>query len=150
MKKYKEFPYPLITHNITVYGRIGCPYCDKMKSFLKKVYTGADKKKVVYHDIFNIIDSGQAKDVNDFKKKMKPFIGDYSTVPMVFLFGDFIGGYDNFCASVSKIIESLNKKNQEKIFDVLRVNKELNLNKKVKSVTNKINKLGNCDKKKKS
>jgi len=110
MKKYTEFPYPK-KDKITVYGREGCPYCEKIKSFLKDFYGKNLNKNVDYHDIFDIIDSKQAKDVTDFKKKMKIYIDDWSTVPMVFDNGNFVGGYDDYCTLLYDIlIYSVDKK----------------------------------------
>jgi len=140
MKKYKEFPYPIKTNKLTVYGRKGCPYCEKMKNFINKVYNNDDKKVVKYHDIFEIIDSGHADDVSNFKKKMRPFIRDYSTVPMVFIQGDFIGGYDDFCELVTKSIKNFDTKNKTKIKEIIYTNSEKEVEKKINKIKNKLKK----------
>jgi len=144
MKKYKEFPYPIKTNKITAYGRKGCPYCEKIKDFIEKVYTKEEKKNIKYHDIFEIISSGQAEDVSDFKRKMRPFINDYSTVPMIFLGGDFIGGYDDFCMFVSEAIKNLDKKTKLVISDILNTNSEKEIKRKINKIKKK---LSNCSQK---
>ena len=95
MKKYKEFPYPK-PDKITVYGRKGCPYCEKIKNLLKIIYADNYKKKIDYIDIFELIEKKQVKDITDFKKKMNPITGDWNTVPMIFDGINFIGGYDDY------------------------------------------------------
>lgn len=135
--KYKEFPYPSKLKMITVYGREGCKYCEKMKSFLKKFYF-YNSNKYEYHDIFQIIDDKQAKDVTDFKKKMKIFMGDFSTVPIVFVRGNFIGGYDNFC---KLIYDFATNEEKNSIIKILGSVEEFELLKKIKNkLKNKNNK----------
>ena len=97
-----NFPYPLKTNNLTVYGIKRCPYCAKMKDISQNV------RGSVYHDIDELINKGLAKSFDDFKKKMKPFINNYDMVPMVFIRGDFIGGHDDFMKG------AMNKKNNKK------------------------------------
>lgn len=92
-----NFPYPLKTDNLTIYGIKGCPYCEKMKDIAENI------RGSVYHDIDELINKGLAKSFDDFKRKMKPFINNYDMVPMVFIRGDFIGGYDNFMKGVKNI-----------------------------------------------
>lgn len=137
MKKYTEFPYPSKTLLFTVYGREGCPYCEKMKEFLKKFYGNDLKNNAIYHDIFDIIESKQAKDISDFRKKMKIFIGDYALVPMVFIQGKFIGGYDKFCNLMFQFV-SENKAN--KLAKNLLVNDELKKYFNKKRISNQLNK----------
>lgn len=40
---------------------------------------------------------------------MRIFIGDYPTVPLVFIDGNFIGGYDDFIEISKKIIQEVKK-----------------------------------------
>ena len=75
MKKYKEFPYPK-PDKITVYGRKGCPYCEKTILLLKTINKDNYKNAVDYIDIFELIEKKQVKDVTEFKKKMNPITGD--------------------------------------------------------------------------
>ena len=91
----RDFPYPLKTNKLTIYGRKGCPYCAKMKDISENV------RGSVYHDIDELINKGFAKSFADFKLKMKPFINNYDMVPMVFIEGGFIGGHDNFIEKFS-------------------------------------------------
>ena len=98
----RNFPYPLKTNNLTVYGRKGCPYCAKMKDIAENI------RGSIYHDIDELINKGLSKSFDDFKRKMKPFINNYDMVPMVFIRGDFIGGHDDFMKG------AMNKKNNKK------------------------------------
>ena len=100
----RDFPYPLKTNKLTIYGRKGCPYCAKMKDISENV------RGSVYHDIDELINKGFAKSFADFKLKMKPFINNYDMVPMVFIEGGFIGGHDNFVKGI-KNHDKNNKKN---------------------------------------
>ena len=100
----RDFPYPLKTNNLTIYGRKGCPYCAKMKDIAENV------RGSVYHDIDELINKSFAKSFDDFKRKMKPFINNYDMVPMVFIRGDFIRGYDDFMKGIKNHVKN-NKKN---------------------------------------
>jgi glutaredoxin len=100
----RDFPYPLKTNNLTIYGRKGCPYSAKMKDISENV------QESVYHDIDELINKGFAKSVEDFKKKMKPFINNYDMVPMVFIRGEFIGGHDDFVKGITNNLKKNNKK----------------------------------------
>ena len=93
----RDFPYPLKTNKLTIYGRKGCPYCAKMKDISENV------RGSVYHDIDELINKGFAKSFADFKVIMKPFINKYDMVPMVFIRGEFIGGHDDFMKGVKTI-----------------------------------------------
>ena len=106
----RNFPYPLKTNNLTIYGIKGCPYCAKMKDIAENV------KGSVYYDIDELINKGLAKSFDDFKIKMKPFINNYDMVPMVFIRGDFIGGHDNF---IKGIITNNLKNNKKKSLSVI-------------------------------
>lgn len=99
----RNFPYPLKTDKLTIYGIKGCPYCMKMKDISENV------RGSVYHDIDELIKKGFTKSFIDFKRKMKPFINDYDMVPMVFMEDKFIGGHDVFVKIFSKL--NTNKKN---------------------------------------
>lgn len=100
----RDFPYPLKTNNLTIYGIKGCPYCDKMKDIAVNIQGS------IYHDIDELINKGLAKSFEDFRMKMKPFINNYDMVPMVFIRGEFIGGYDNFIKGIKNYVKN-NKKN---------------------------------------
>ena len=101
--KNRNFPYPLKTDNLTVYGIKGCPYCAKMKDIAENV------RGSVYHDIDELINKGFVKSFADFKRIMKPFINNYDMVPMVFIEGGFIGGHDKFIKGIKKRIKNNNK-----------------------------------------
>lgn len=100
----RNFPYPLKTNKLTVYGIKGCPYCAKMKDISENV------QESVYHDIDELINKGLAKSFDDFKRKMKPFINNYDMVPMVFIRGEFIGGHDDFVKGITNNLKKNNKK----------------------------------------
>ena len=112
----RNFPYPLKTNKLTVYGIKGCPYCAKMKDIAENI------RGSVYHDIDELINKGLAKSFDDFKRKMNPFINKYDMVPMVFIEDKFIGGHDDFLKIFSKENKNKNKlsvvsnniKNEEK------------------------------------
>jgi len=101
----RNFPYPLKTDKLTIYGIKGCPYCEKMKDISENV------RGSVYHDIDELINKGFAKSFADFKRIMKPFINNYDMVPMVFMGDQFIGGHDNFV----KIFSKINNKKKNKL-----------------------------------
>jgi len=99
----RNFPYPLKTNKLTVYGIKGCPYCAKMKEIAENV------RGSVYHDIDELINKGFAKSFADFKRKMNPFINNYDMVPMVFIEEKFIGGHDDFLKIFLKKNKNKNK-----------------------------------------
>ena len=115
----RNFPYPLKTNNLTVYGIKGCPYCAKMKDIAENI------RGSVYHDIDELINKGFAKSFDDFKRKMNPFINNYDMVPMVFIRGEFIGGHDEFVKGIKN--HKNNKKNTVSVIsnDIKKEEKEL-------------------------
>jgi glutaredoxin len=120
----RDFPYPLKTNKLTVYGIKGCPYCAKMKDIAENV------RGSVYHDIDELIKKGFAKSFADFKRKMNPFINNYDMVPMVFIGDNFIGGHDDFMRGAKTInMNKLrnNKKNTLSVIsnDIKKEEKEL-------------------------
>lgn len=116
----RNFPYPLKTNKLTVYGIKGCPYCAKMKDISENI------RGSVYHDIDELINKGLVKSFDDFKIKMKPFINNYDMVPMVFIRGDFIGGHDEFMKGIENHYKN-NKKNSLSVIsnDIKKEEKEL-------------------------
>ena len=121
----RNFPYPLKTNKLTVYGRKGCPYCAKMKDIAENI------RGSVYHDIDELINKGFAKSFADFKRIMKPFINNYDMVPMVFIEDNFIGGHDDFMKGAKNINMNNklrnNKKNSLSVIsnDIKKEEKEL-------------------------
>lgn len=120
----RNFPYPLKTNKLTVYGIKGCPYCAKMKDIAENI------RGSVYHDIDELINKGLAKSFADFKSKMNPFINNYDMVPMVFIGDNFIGGHDDFIRGAKTInMNKLrnNKKNALSVIsnDIKKEEKEL-------------------------
>lgn len=116
----RNFPYPLKTNNLTIYGIKGCPYCAKMKDIAENV------RGSVYHDIDELIKKDLAKSFADFKRKMNPFINNYDMVPMVFIRGEFIGGHDEFIKGIKNHVKN-NKKNSLTVVsnDIKKEEKEL-------------------------
>jgi glutaredoxin len=116
----RNFPYPLKTNKLTIYGIKGCPYCAKMKDIAENV------RGSVYHDIDELIKKGFAKSFADFKRKMNPFNNNYDMVPMVFIQDKFIGGYDEFVKGIKNHDEN-NKKNSLSVVsnDIKKEEKEL-------------------------
>lgn len=116
----RNFPYPLKTNKLTVYGIKGCPYCAKMKEIAENV------RGSVYHDIDELINKGLAKSFADFKRKMNPFINNYDMVPMVFIGDQFIGGHDDFMKGIKNHIKNNNKNTLSVISnDIKKEEKEL-------------------------
>lgn len=116
----RNFPYPLKTNKLTVYGIKGCPYCAKMKDIAENI------RRSIYHDIDELINKGLAKSFADFKRKMNPFINNYDMVPMVFIRGEFIKGYDEFMKGIENHSKN-NKKNSLSVVsnDIKKEEKEL-------------------------
>ena len=108
----RRFPYPLKTKQLTVYGKSTCPYCQKMREIVEKI-RHVDKEDAIYYDIDSIINKGNATNYPDFREKMKIFIKDYPFVPLVFVWGEFIGGYDDYVTLVKKILKTLLKSYQK-------------------------------------
>jgi glutaredoxin len=104
----RDFPYPLKTNKLTIYGIKGCPYCAKMKDIAENV------RGSVYHDIDELIKKGFAKSFADFKVIMKPFINNYDMVPMVFIGDNFIGGHDDFMRGAKTINMNNKLRNNKK------------------------------------
>ena len=80
----RNFPYPLKTNKLTVYGIKGCPYCAKMKDIAENI------RGSVYHDIDELIKKGFAKSFADFKRKMNPFINNYDIYLFCFYWSDVL------------------------------------------------------------
>ena len=80
-------PAPLAS-GVTIYGRTGCPYCDKAKVLVKK-----HKMKHIYVD---------NEAVMGYETLIRPLIGDYNFVPVVFVNGVFVGGYTELEQWVNK------------------------------------------------
>jgi glutaredoxin len=116
----RNFPYPLKTNKLTIYGIKGCPYCAKMKDIAENI------RGSIYHDIDEVINKGLAKSFADFKRKMNPFINNYDMVPMVFIEDKFIGGHDEFMKGISNYVKN-NKKNSLSVVsnDIKKEEKEL-------------------------
>jgi len=140
----RRFPFPLSTNSVTVYGRSTCPYCQKMKEIVDNINKSREKiniykkqfkdpskltiNKAKYYDIEELIKNNYAKDYNDFRSKLEIFIGDYPTVPLVFIDGIFIGGYDDFvdiskekARFVKKELLKNEYKNNKKAENILKV-----------------------------
>jgi glutaredoxin len=117
----RNFPYPLKTNKLTVYGIKGCPYCAKMKDIAENI------RGSVYHDIDELINKGFAKSFADFKRKMNPFINNYDMVPMVFIGDKFIGGHDEFVKGISNYVKNNKKNNSLSVVsnDIKKEEKEL-------------------------
>ena len=104
-----SFPYPpqIIPNNIstiyTIYGKKNCDYCDKIKEFLLNKYKKTNKNIVRYFDIDKLIQKKIIKNYREFKERMKPFIYNHNTVPIIFINDEFIGGYDSFMGVIKNI-----------------------------------------------
>ena len=86
-----NMPHHKFINNIVIYGRKTCPFCIGTLSFLKKnpelykkvIFVEIDSEPSQYFKKSNLI---------NILNQDKTFIKGYSTVPMVFDNGKFIGG----------------------------------------------------------
>jgi len=69
---------------VTIYSRVGCPYCDMAKSLLRR-------KSVPFDEI----DIGRAP---DRRPEMIANSGGRTTVPQIFIDGRHVGGCDDLYA----------------------------------------------------
>lgn len=69
---------------VTIYSRVGCPYCDMAKSLLRR-------KGVAFDEI----DIGRAP---DRRPEMIAKSGGRTTVPQIFIDGRHVGGCDDLYA----------------------------------------------------
>ena len=79
-----EFTAPA-SSGFTIYGKSGCPYCDKVKELLTEyketfIYINCDEYLVEHREAFL-----------EFIEKLAE--KEYRTFPMVFFSGDSVGGY---------------------------------------------------------
>jgi glutaredoxin 3 len=74
-------------NNIVVYGRDTCPFCMKVKEYLEKL-------ALKWEWVDTETEHGKKRRA-ELKKKY-----DWSTVPLVFVDGKFIGGADDFFAAI--------------------------------------------------
>ena len=123
-----DFPYPpqVIPNNITsiytIYGTKNCENCTKIKDFFKKFVKTSKKIIMRYYDIDELIKKKIIKNYLEFKEKMEPFINNHSTVPIIFVNDEFIGGYSDFINLFEKLKN--NKKISPTIVNSLKSNKD--------------------------
>jgi len=141
----RRFPYPTKSKRLTVFGIPTCPYCQKMKEIVENFNKGP-KKYAIYYNIDDLIKDKKTDDYNDFFKKMRPFIGDYNLVPLVFLQGIFIGGYSDY---IKGLEDSLRKQKESERLKMLLSeikmkdddkNIENQLEKKLRNISKKMKK----------
>lgn len=80
-----NFSLPKEDKNFRIYGASWCPYCNKARELL-------DDKNIpyIYYDIEDLKLNKQ-----ELQKKLRPWIGDYSTIPIIFYGDMFIGGFSS-------------------------------------------------------
>lgn len=133
----KKFPYPLKNVRITVYGRDFCKYCQRIKLFLEKVFPNDLSKKYKYFDVDKIISNKQAKDYNDFLIKLEPFIGNYNTIPIIFIYGEFIGGFEQFTKIITNIAKNrLQSKKIKNNLHMLKSQQNISIEKRTEQILN--------------
>jgi len=84
----KRFPYPRSNMNIVIYGKKKCYFCKAAKNLLDKVglsYT--------YYDINDLVKKKILKKPGDIIDILGNKTNNYKTVPMIFIYGDFLGGF---------------------------------------------------------
>lgn len=131
----KRFPYPLKTIRVTAFGREFCPYCQRLKLFLEQLYPNDLSSNYKYYDIDKLIANKQAKDFDDFRKKLEPFIGDYQTIPIIFIHGEFVGGFDQFSEIITTIVRKHYSSNKVKeILNTLKSPQNLSIEKRTQQI----------------
>jgi glutaredoxin len=88
---YSEIDYPYIT-KIVVYSKPKCDNCEKVKLFLKDLVNDA----TISSDVVHIVDCDDMlqRDRDTFIGRMSKLTGQQRvTFPMVFAFGQYIGGF---------------------------------------------------------
>ena len=137
-----SFPYPpqIIPSNIstiyTIYGKKDCEYCDKIKEFFAKYIKKTRKIIVRYYDIDELIQKKIIKNYREFQEKMKPFIYNHKTVPIIFFNDQFVGGYDDFIELYKKIEAS--KKIKSSVVNSLKTNEDKEIDKLVQGILKKL------------
>ena len=104
------FPFPKSSSEWTIYGANWCNYCQISKSKLEE-----KGFEVVYHDVEKIskqLDGQPDDQPNDqsdntscyttqqVKNILGPKTNNYDTIPMIFYYGNFIGGYKELCGII--------------------------------------------------
>ena len=79
-----NFPFPSKTSRWVIYGADWCKYCKTTITLLNK-----NDVSFIYYDI-NILSIGGT---DNLMYNLKPLIGDYNTIPIIFYNDVFIGGY---------------------------------------------------------
>lgn len=136
-----SFPYPtqIIPNNIssiyTIYGKKDCENCQKLKEFLENKLKSR-KVIIKYHDIDELIQKKIIKNYREFHEKMLPFIHNHKTVPILFLNGEFIGGYNDFLDVFKKLEE--NKKIKSSNINQLKTNEEKEINTIIQRILKKL------------
>ena len=136
-----SFPYPsiIITNNITsiytIYGKKDCMNCMKIKEFLENNFKSR-KVIIKYYDIDELIQNKIVKNYLDFHEKMLPFIHNHKTIPIIFLNGQFIGGYDDFMNYFKKF--ETNKKIKSSDVNQLKTNKDKEIDKLIQKILKKL------------
>ena len=83
------FPYPKKNISIVIYGCNSCQFCLDSKDYLDNI-----DKKYKYYDIDEIVKNKLVKNRKEILEKLKDKIGDYRYIPIIFIKGKFIGGYE--------------------------------------------------------
>lgn len=85
----RRFPFPRKNISIIIYGCENCPFCLEAKKYLDNL-----GKKYVYYDLDKIVKFKLAKSKKEVLEKLKDKIGNYHYIPIIFLKGEFIGGFN--------------------------------------------------------
>lgn len=79
---------PKMNMNIVIYGKNNCPYCVAAKKLLKEIGL-----KFHYYGIEKLVKEKVLKKPEDIIEKLSDKTGGYQYVPMVFIYGEFLGGF---------------------------------------------------------
>ena len=87
----KRFPLPRSNMSIVIYGKKDCKYCTAAKRLLDDIglkYTYYSIEQLVKDKIIN-----KPTDLLNILKEKKKMPEKFNTVPIIFHFGEFLGGF---------------------------------------------------------
>jgi len=83
-----KFPSPKMNMNIVIYGKKNCPYCIAAQKLLKDVGL-----KYHYYGIEKLVKEKILNKPEDIIEKLRNKTNGYQYVPMIFIYGEFLGGF---------------------------------------------------------
>ena len=83
-----KFPMPRLNMNIVIYGKKNCPYCVASQKLLKEIGL-----KYHYYSIEKLVKEKILKKPEEIVEKVKNKTDGYQYVPMICIYGEFLGGF---------------------------------------------------------